>query len=334
MGNEELTVSTCTVCICTRNRVKYLGPTIDAVLKQYLSNSRFDVLVVDNGSTDGTAEMVAERFGTGTPVPVRYTREEKAGLSRARNRAVAETTSNIIAFLDDDAIPEPGWLQAICNGFSLEPGIDSVGGAVVPVYEETLLPWLADRIRGIFSPWMPSSGAQLTSYPRYPYGANVAFRRSVFARVGLFREDLGYRGDSLMPAEETELLLRLEKGGGKILSEPQAVVRHLIPAFRTSRPYLRKRFYSVGKGHHELEKTRRHDFESWGYREIVNAMARGWSLYKSARAGIRRYGRLSDHDSFDKELSAWVVKGRATALLREAGEHFWTRTFKWGISRK
>ena len=322
------------VCICTRNRVKYLGAAIESVLAQEVASKTFEVRVVDNGSTDGTAEMVRSRFGSGTRVPVRCVREEKAGLSRARNRAIAETSGEYIAFIDDDAIAEPGWLQAILHGFSLEPGIDSVGGAVVPVYEEEVPSWLAGRIHGIFSPWMPPTGAQLVSYPRYPYGANIAFRRSVFARVGLFREDLGYRGDRLMPAEETELLLRLEKSGGKILSQPKAIVRHLIPASRTARPYLRERFYSMGKGYHELEKTRRHDFESWGYREIVNTMARGWSLYKSARAGIRRYGRLSDHDSFDKELSAWVVKGRATALLREAGEHFWTRTFKWGISRK
>ena len=207
MGNEELTVSTCTVCICTRNRVKYLGPTIDAVLKQYLSNSRFDVLVVDNGSTDGTAEMVAERFGTGTPVPVRYTREEKAGLSRARNRAVAETTSDIIAFLDDDAIPEPGWLQAICNGFSLEPGIDSVGGAVVPVYEETLLPWLPTHPRYFFPGCHPGCSIDIIS-PVSMAQCRLAFG---FCPLALPR-GFGVSRGQLMPAEETTSATR--KSGG------------------------------------------------------------------------------------------------------------------------
>jgi len=321
-------VPTCAVCICTRNRMKYLGAAIESVLAQEVASKTFEVLVVDNGSTDGTAEMVRARFGAGTRVPVRCVREVKAGLSRARNRAVAESSGEYIAFLDDDAIAEPGWLQAILNGFSLEPGIDSVGGAVVPVYEEALPPRLADRIQGIFSPWMPSAEAQLVSYPRYPYGANIAFRRSVFDRVGLFREDLGYCGDRLMPAEETELLLRLEKNGGKILSEPRAIVRHLIPASRTSRSYLRERFYSVGKGYHELEKTRRHDVEPWGLREVINALTRGKRQYFSARADIRRYRQSSDVESFDKELSAWVEKGRAVALLREAGTHLWGRIFR------
>jgi len=319
---------TCTVCICTRNRVKYLGAAIESVLVQEVAAGTFEVLVVDNGSTDGTAEMMRSRFGSGTRVPVRYIREEKAGLSRARNRAIAEMSGDYIAFLDDDAIAEPGWLQAILNGFSLEPGIDSVGGAVVPIYEEALPQRLTDRIHGIFSPWVPSGEAQLVYYPRYPYGANIAFRRTVFARVGLFREDLGYRGDRLMPAEETELLLRLEKIGGKILSEPKAIVRHLIPSSRTSRPYLRERYYSSGKGYHELEKTRRHDVEPWGIREIFTALSRGKRQYFSARSDIRCFRQSSDVESFDKELSAWVEKGRAVALLREAGIHLWSRIFR------
>ena len=312
---------TFTVCICTRNRVKYLEPTIEAVVRQELPGGRFDVLVVDNGSTDGTAAMVAARFGTGTPVSVRWVREEKAGLSRARNRAIAETTSDYLCFLDDDAIPEPGWLKAIMDGFG-DDDIQVVGGHVVPAYERDPPPWWSARIALVFAPQVSTLQRHRVSQGEYPHGANIAFRRAVFARVGLFREDLGYSGKKLIPAEESELLLRIEKAGGAILYEPAAVVRHLIPAARMEREYLRERFYGAGLASHELEKTRRHDVEPWGFRQIWNGWAHGFRLYVASRAVIHATLRMTDGNSFDRELTARFQAGQAVALVCEASRQF------------
>ncbi len=306
-----------TVCICTLNRVKYLGATIEAVLKQDLPRGRFEILVVDNGSTDGTSEMVSARFGADTHVPVRYIREETPGLSRARNRAIAETTGDFIVFLDDDAIPEPGWLQAIAAGFGAEE-IQVVGGAVIPAYEQAPPPWWSARIELVFAPQVSTFERHLVSHREYPHGANIAFRRAVFARAGLFREDLGYIKNKLIPGDESELLLRIEKSGGAILYEPAAVVRHLIPASRMDRGYLRERFYGAGLASHELDKTRRHDVEPWGFRQIVEGWARGFRLYVAARAVIHATFRMTDGTSFDRELTARFQAGQAVALVREA----------------
>ncbi|HQF20600.1 MAG TPA: glycosyltransferase [Kiritimatiellia bacterium] len=313
-----------TVCICTRNRVKYLGPTIESVLAQKVSSGAFDVLVVDNGSTDGTSEMIAARFGRGTCEPVRCIREEVPGLSRARNRAIAETIGDFIVFLDDDAIPEPGWLQAIVAGFGAAE-IQVVGGAVVPAYEQAPPPWWSARIELVFAPHVSTFERHRVSQGEYPHGANIAFRRAVFARVGLFREDLGYSGNKLIPAEESELLLRIEKSGGAILYEPAAVVRHLIPASRMDRKYLRARFYGAGLASHELEKTRRHDVERWGFRQILDGWARGFRLYVAARAVIHATFRMTDGTSFDRELTARFQAGQAVALVREAIRQFKSR---------
>ena len=320
-GDPNTGRPTFTVCICTRNRVKYLGPTIKSVLAQKASSMAFDVLVVDNGSTDGTSEMIAARFGRGTGVPVRCIREEVPGLSRARNRAIAETTAEFIVFLDDDAIPEPGWLQAVVAGFGAAD-VDVVGGAVVPAYEQAPPPWWSARIELVFAPQVSTFGRHRVSQGEYPHGANIAFRRSVFARVGLFREDLGYSGSKLIPAEESELLLRIEKSGGAILYEPAAVVRHLIPAARMDREYLRGRFYGAGLASHELEKTRRHDVESWGFRQICGGWARGFRLYVASRAVIHATLRRTDGNSFDRELTARFQVGQAVALVREASRQF------------
>ncbi len=325
MNSQSLVRPTFAVCICTRNRVRYLGATIDAALKQELSVGTFDVLVVDNGSTDGTADLVAALSGTDTPVPVRYAREEVAGLSRARNRAIAETTSDFLVFLDDDAIPEPGWLAAVAAAFASAPDVDAVGGGIVPVFECGQPETLPARVVDLFTPQIRGRDRRQVSYPHYPYGANIAFRRTAFRRVGLFREDLGYCGDRLMPAEETELLLRIEKSGGKILFEPRAVVHHLIPAARTSRAYLRRRFLAMGQGQRELEKTRRHDCEPWGLRDVFRALAGGVREYRAAAAAIGSLRRATDRDSFDRELQAWAQKGHALSVLQEAGRRLGAR---------
>lgn len=318
--SSHLAVPAITVCICTRNRVKYLGPTIAAVLSQEIPNGQFDVLVVDNGSTDGTAEMVTERFGSNTCATVRYVREDRAGLSRARNRGIAETTGDIIAFLDDDAIPEPGWLASIANAFASVPNAAVVGGKVVPMYEGGGAEWLTARVMGIFAPQIPGSGLRRTHHPIYPFGANIAFRKTVFNRIGSFREDLGYCGSDLVPGEETELLMRLEKSGEIILYEPLAAVRHIIPQNRLSKKYLRRRFKAAGLGHYEVEKTRRNDFEYWGFREISERFFRSLRTYISLwrQVLVARLGGSAD--GFDDELQLLTKLGQSETQLKESLE--------------
>lgn len=308
----------CTVCICTRNRVRYLGPTIEAALEQELPNGRFEILVVDNGSTDGTSGMVAERFGAGTRAPVRCIREETPGLSRARNRAIAETGGDILVFLDDDAIPEPGWLAWILDAFASSPRVAAVGGTVIPVYESGKPDWLPERFEAIFSPQVKGPDRRRVFFPEYPYGANVAFRRRVFQTAGLFREDLGYCGTNLLSSEDREFLMRLEKSDEVILWEPRAVVRHLIPASRTAKPYLRRRAYEGQTGRYGIEKTRRGDFEDWGFREIAEAMARWVRESLRLGAGILWHRLDRSPEGFDRELKDWQLLGREAARFKDA----------------
>ena len=309
---------TFTVCICTRNRVAYLRDTIEAVRTQALPRGLFDVLVVDNGSSDGTSDMVNECFGSSENLIVRCVREEVAGLSRARNRALAETTSDFIAFLDDDAIPAPGWLAALSDAFISSPDVDVVGGGIIPVYEGGAPVWLSSRVEAVFMPQIPGEGLRPVRYPHYPYGANIAFRRTIFHRIGLFREDLGYCGSNLVPAEETELLIRAEKSGAIILFEPRASVRHLIPRERVTKKYLRKRFLTIGVGRYEVEKTRRQDFENWGGREIVTELGHCVWKYFVAWRVMYRVRWLGAADGFDRELDGREKMGLHRARMKEA----------------
>lgn len=266
---DNAAAPTITVCICTRNRQQYLANAIEAVLAQECPIGSFEILVLDNGSTDKTAELVSARFGNGTKVPVRYVYEAKPGLSRARNRAVSETDSDYILFLDDDALAEPGWLSFLGAACHSAYDVVAVSGQVIPFYEAGRPSWMPPHYEGIYGTQIAGDCLRRVSYSEHPYGGNMIYRRSALLKAGAFREDLGYCGASLIPHEEKELLLRMEKAGGVIMYEPRAIIRHLISPTRSTKKYVRRRIMAGGAGSYQVERTRRSDVEKWGFRDSI-----------------------------------------------------------------
>lgn len=236
------------VLICTRNRSEYLGNSIRKAAVQELSYGNFEIIVVDNGSTDHTPEVVQECQATIRKTSFHYVVETDVGLSVARNRAMREANGRIFCFLDDDAVPEPEWLEWLIRGYVDDPRVMSVGGEVVPVYETALPAWFPESLEFIFRPQIHDAVLHQVAYPYYPYGANFSIRAEAVRHIGEFNASLGYKGADLIPCEETDFLLRLERAGFKVLMEPRAVVKHIIPANRLTHNYLRRRQYSYGRG--------------------------------------------------------------------------------------
>jgi glycosyltransferase involved in cell wall biosynthesis len=236
------------VIICTRNRAAYLGNTIRKAAAQKLSNGNFEIVVVDNGSTDHTSDVVRECQSAITTVKIRYVIETEVGLSVARNRAIRESNGQILCFLDDDAVPQPEWLARLCKVFEQYEKVMCSGGIVIPNYETTPPLWFDEYYEGFFSPKFTNRhSTHITTYPYYPYGANFAVRMIAFSIVGVFDPKLGYRGTNLIPAEETEFLRRLERAGYQIAIDPSAVVRHIIPSERLTEIYFLQRAYAQGR---------------------------------------------------------------------------------------
>lgn len=239
---------TVTIIICTRNRAAYLERTLRAAVRQRWSGgSPCEVLVIDNGSTDDTAAVVSRVSSEKGGLTVRYVEEPELGLSHARNRALREARGSYLCFLDDDAVPEPEWLEWLMRGFQTG-GADvwCVGGRIQPVYERDLPCWISGRHEEIYMPTMQERTLYPTTFPHYPYGANFAIRATCAKTVGLFNPNLGYRGRQLIPGEETEYLLRIEKAGFRIVMEPRACVRHVIPVERFAHAYYWRRMYAGG----------------------------------------------------------------------------------------
>lgn len=232
-----------TVVVCTRNRAGGLAATLEAALALG-GRISWELLVVDNASTDGTLE-VARGVEHAHPERVRVVVEPTIGLSAARNCGVRLARGAWLAFLDDDAFPAPGWLEAYDAALD-EPGVLSAGGPVEPQYEGELPEWLVQGFLTYLSVWDLGPEPLDLRYIELPRGANVAYRREAFELVGDFDRRLGRAGRSLRSCEEIELGLRIERSGFRTRYVPGARVRHRVEAGRLTPDWMVRRFAAQG----------------------------------------------------------------------------------------
>ncbi len=232
---------TWSIIVCTYNRCALLDKALRSLMAQSFPADRFEIIVVDNNSTDGTAAVV-RACAAESPVAISYLVEKEQGLSHARNRGVGEARGEFVAFIDDDAAAEPPWLEKLAEGFA-DPRTACVGGRALPAFEASRSgwpEWLPGRFVGFFS-IVDHAGRRELHYPGYPAGTNIAFRKRALRDTGMFSPRLGRSGASLLSMEETDLCLRLERAGHRIVYLPEAVVRHTVPEERLTRDWVRER---------------------------------------------------------------------------------------------
>lgn len=235
------------VIVATRNRARLLEITLQSLAAQTLDRSSFEVLIVDNASTDSTPS-VAARWREAGPFVCRTLHEERLGVNHARNRGIAEAQSRVIAFVDDDARAEPGWLEALLSALD-EERVSGVGGRIKLWWESRPPPWLAHRT---FFRLLAEFdlGDQRRRVEKFPYlvATNTAFTAEAFTRFGGFSTELSRRGAlSPLGMEDVELCHRVVKGGGALIYEPRAVVHHLVPDDRARLSFLLRRSYADGR---------------------------------------------------------------------------------------
>jgi len=236
------------VIVCTHNRCDNLERTLNSLVSQDCPISDYEVIVIDNRSTDRTKDIVDSFISReDDKVNLRYIFEEKVGLSHARNRGIEESQGDIIAFIDDDARAEKSWLSKLAKVYSEEKDAGCVGGRVLLDWHEEKPAWWQPELDEVFNGINYSDSRICLSYPRYPYGTNISFRGDVLRKVGMFRTDLGRIGKKLLAGEETEMCLRIEKGGYKILYEPMAIVYHEVAPQKLTKSYIRNRSFWHGK---------------------------------------------------------------------------------------
>ncbi|MBT9317528.1 glycosyltransferase [Leptothoe spongobia] len=240
--------------ICTYNRADRLILALDGLQTQTLPWEQFEIVVIDNASTDNTKAVCAD-YQQKLPYLV-YQYEPIQGLSTARNTGLKVAKGDYIAYLDDDAIPCANWLEDIVSAFTtVEPQPAVMGGPIYPIWEKEPPVWMHYYVQGYFT--ILDHGPKAGWFPEneYPYGANMIYRRDVLLNHHGFSEELGRDGKSLLSDEERLLNLTIEANGGRFYYLPSASVQHWIPKERISRRWLLKRCYWQGRSGAVVDQT-------------------------------------------------------------------------------
>jgi glycosyltransferase involved in cell wall biosynthesis len=234
------------VILCTRNRADLFEKAMASLVQQEFPSTDYEIIVVDNASTDRTPE-IARRFQE--IAPVRYFRETRLGLCIARNTGWQNAAGRYIAFFDDDAIARPGWLRAIWDAFERWPkSAGVIGGRVEPIWQGARPPWLSNEIAGSLTivDWGPSEKIIEDIGREWLVGANMAVPKAVLFEVGGFHPWLDRVGDKLISSGDVFLQKEVMRRGYQCLYVPSVAIEHLVPPSRLNRKWFLQRFYWQG----------------------------------------------------------------------------------------
>jgi len=237
-----------TVALCTHNHRDRLIKTLQNLRALGLPKSSTELLVVDNASTDGTTELLAAGHWRRPDWPTRVVREEKLGLSNARNRVIHEAAGEYIVFMDDDETPDTSWLVSYDRAIARHRP-DALGGRIEVMFEEGDRPkWLTDEILAFVGKLDHGSGERLLNDRSTPiFGGNFGFHREIFARIGNFDAALGRRGSANIGGEDTEIYRRMIEMDCKVLWVPDAVIYHRIQTTKLRRSYFLDLHFRQGR---------------------------------------------------------------------------------------
>ncbi len=230
------------ICAYTMDRWDELAAAVDALKSQAKEGDQ--IIVVSDHNDELLARAETEFTGVDV-MPNKHTK----GLSGARNTGIAAATGDLVLFLDDDALPMPGWLDGYRARFEEDPNIAAVGGAVRPNWDGGKAPsWFPVEfgwVVGCDYRGLPGSGADI----RNPIGASMGLRRHALDDIEWFSEGMGRVGALPVGCEETELCIRLRQHepSARIVRDTVPVVRHRVPLNRQTTKYFLSRCYHEGR---------------------------------------------------------------------------------------
>ena len=241
-----------TVVICTYNRAKLLIRALDSLTKQSIGKKNFEVLIINNASTDDTDKKTQGFIEYNSEFFLRLLYEENQGLSYARNRGIKEASGNFIAFLDDDAVADPDWLKTALDAFhNTQPVPLAIGGPILPLYETSRPYWFKDKYE--IRTW---GDKNRFLYPNEAFsGSNMIFKKSILERYGGFDISLGIKGNHLSLAEESDLINRINRNlhSDKLFYYVTNLkVYHSVPEVKMKVSYQLKRHFVIGQNYYKL----------------------------------------------------------------------------------
>lgn len=300
-----------TVVVCTHNRAGHLRSALASLAAQGETAWPFEVILVDNRSTDGTATLGRALEERGV---LRLLHEPRLGLCFARNAGWQAARGEVVAYFDDDALAEPGWLDAIAEAFSTVPRPGIVGGRVDPIWEAPRPPWLSDGIALSLTiiDWSPTTKLILDHRVEWLVGANMALPREVLAEVGGFDTRLDRIGSNMLSGGDVFLQKEVMARGYPCLYHPGMAIRHLASRARLTPGWFERRYYWQGVS--DAVMTLIAERPSAAARARLGLRAARDLL--ASRTALARLARRSDDPAeFEARCMALIRVGYAAGLL-------------------
>lgn len=253
------------IIIPTLNRDKFLKLCLLSLVKQNYHQDDYEILVIDNGSTDRTKQVTEDISQQNQNHNIRYIYEPEPGLLSGRHRGALESLGEICIFVDDDIEADPNWLNSIHESFQ-DPSVQLVGGRNLPKYEIKPPEWLNwFWVEHPYGRWcgelsLLDFGEEVREIDaNFVWGLNFSIRRQALFDLGGFHPDCipkhlqHFQGDG-----ETGLTIKANQAGYKAIYQPKALVWHQVPASRMTYQYFENRYFyqGVGNSYTNIRKSR------------------------------------------------------------------------------
>lgn len=257
--------------ICTYNRCGYLPAALDSVIKQNCEKDIFELIVVDNASTDETADIVKSFIANHPGWNLRYVFEDNKGLSFARNRGRKEAQAGIVAYIDDDVILFEDYVKNLESFFKTHSQAVGAGGRIIPRYEQGKPKWMNAYLKGFVGEVEHGSAIRkFDKKMKYPAGANMIYTREILEKCGGFNNELKFRSD------DKYIFYKVTELSDEVYYLPDVTLYHYIDKARLEFANFKKLFLKTGN-----EEKRR----------VQSAGASLWAkgiefLFKTAAAAV------------------------------------------------
>ena len=264
------------VAVCTYNRYDVLDKAIESLKHQTVPEDEFDIYIIDNSPDFDHSREMGKKYED--IVNLHYIIEETPGLSNARNVAADLRNAEFIAYLDDDAIASPQWVEKIIEAAdNFGERVAVIGGRIDPIWELPRPSWLGDALLGNVSVVNWGGECRIAGEDEWFAGANITFRVETLKKFGGFDTGLGRKGSgaSLMSNEESELVEKIKENGYLLVYQPEASVDHLVEKKRLEREWFRRRasWQAVSDFLMKPDEQSKHMKQDWeNIRAYINSM--------------------------------------------------------------
>jgi len=306
------------IVICTHNRADLARDAIASVLEQDMPKDEYELLIVDNASTDHTHTMAQEFCGTYPNV--RYILETKIGLSHARNRGWQESQGDYVGYLDDDAKAAAGWLPTAFD-VATRTCPSAFGGPYYAFYQGQKPAWFKDE----YASHIQGHAPRFLDEQEYLDGGNMFIRRDILKKLNGFHTSFGMQGKRLAFGEETDLFVRLrsETASAKLYYHPGIKIYHLVRPEKFNLWLAPKRYFSAGRYAHKVfsASAKSNNLALFFARGILLVL----KLFKSITMGLlmrdrKRYSYFQNH-LFEKTMPIFSQMGGLIESLSSSQEN-------------